>query len=167
MREVEIYSDGAARGNPGVGGYGALLRFIDADGKTHTLEISRGFRLTTNNRMELMGVIIALKTLKVPCNVRVMTDSQYVVKAFNDNWIAGWIKRGWKNSKNESVANTDLWKQLLELTSIHNVEFVWVKGHAGHPENERCDELATAAADAAPETLAIDKNYEILSTKMD
>lgn len=144
---VSIYTDGSARGNPGPGGYGAVLRCTLPDGRLHEKELSQGFELTTNNRMELLAVIVALEALKRPCKVTLYSDSQYVVNAFNRHWVEGWLKRGWKNAKKEPVKNIDLWKRLLEAKKPHEVEFVWVKGHAGHPENERCDQLATAAAD--------------------
>lgn len=145
--QVSIYTDGAARGNPGPGGYGAVMRFVDSKGQVHEKELSQGYHCTTNNRMELLGVIVALEALKNPCSVTLYSDSQYVVNAFNQHWVDGWLKRGWKNSKKEPVKNIDLWQRLLVAKKPHNVEFVWVKGHAGHPENERCDVLATAAAD--------------------
>ena len=154
---VEIFSDGSSRGNPGPGGFGSLLRFTDAQGDVHERELSQGYELTTNNRMELMGAIVALEALKRPCKVTLCTDSQYVVKAFNDNWIDGWIARGWKNSQKKPVKNVDLWKRLLEAKKPHEVTFVWVKGHHGHPENERCDKLATEAADG--QDLAIDEGF--------
>ena len=147
MLHVDIYTDGSSRGNPGPGGYGSVLRFVDRNGRVHEKELSRGFRLTTNNRMELLGVIAALEALKSPCEVTVHSDSQYVVNAFNQHWVDGWLKRGWKNAKKEPVKNPDLWKRLLRAKEPHEATFVWVKGHAGHPENERCDALATAAAD--------------------
>ncbi len=147
MTDVVLYSDGSSRGNPGPGGFGTVLHFVDSAGKLHVKELSQGYNNTTNNRMELMGVIAGLEALKRPCNITVVTDSQYVVNAFNKNWIAGWQKKGWKNAKKEPVKNKDLWLRLLEAKKPHRVEFTWVKGHAGHPENERCDELATAAAD--------------------
>lgn len=147
MQHVDIYSDGAARGNPGPGGYGAILAFVKPDGTKVERELSCGYGCTTNNRMELLGVISALECLKHPCEVSVYTDSKYVVDAFNQHWIDGWLERHWKNSKKEPVANIDLWKRLLAAKTDHEVEFIWVKGHAGHPENERCDALATAAAD--------------------
>ncbi len=145
--EVTMYTDGAARGNPGPGGYGALLQYRAPSGKLHELELSQGYECTTNNRMELLGVIAGLEALKRPCSVTVHSDSQYVVNAFNQHWVEGWLKRGWKNAKKEPVKNVDLWKRLLAAKSPHDVRFVWVKGHVGHPENERCDHLATAAAD--------------------
>ena len=146
---VEIFTDGSARGNPGPGGYGAVLRCVDAQGGVHEREFSQGFKLTTNNRMELLAAIVALEALKRPCEVVLHSDSQYLVKAFNDGWIDGWLRRGWKNAKKEPVKNVDLWKRLLEAKKPHVVRFVWVRGHAGHPENERCDRLATAAADGS------------------
>ena len=144
---VTIYSDGSSRGNPGPGGYGSVLHYTDPSGKLHVKELSQGFDCTTNNRMELLGVIAALEVLKRPCEIDVVSDSQYVVNAFNQHWVEGWLKRGWKNAKREPVKNADLWKRLLKAKESHSVTFHWVKGHAGHPENERCDELATAAAD--------------------
>ena len=145
--KVTIYTDGSSRGNPGPGGYGAVLQFVDSAGKLHERELSQGYATTTNNRMELLGVIVALEALKRPCTVEVHSDSQYVVNAFNQHWVDGWLKRGWKNAKKEPVKNSDLWMLLLEAKKPHDVTFVWVKGHAGHPENERCDALATVAAD--------------------
>lgn len=147
MLHVDIFTDGSSRGNPGPGGYGSILRFVDRNGRVHEKELSRGYRLTTNNRMELLGVIMALEALKSPCEVTLYSDSQYVVNAFNQHWVDGWLKRGWKNAKKEPVKNPDLWKRLLRAKEPHRMTFVWVKGHAGHPENERCDALATAAAD--------------------
>lgn len=148
--DIKIYTDGAARGNPdGPGGYGTILVFVDGKGETHTREYSQGYKKTTNNRMELLAVIIGLEALTKPCNVQLYSDSQYVVKAFNDHWIDGWVKKGWKRGKNEPVKNVDLWKRLLEAKKPHNVEFIWVKGHNGHEMNERCDVLATTAADGS------------------
>lgn len=155
--QVEIFTDGSARGNPGPGGYGAVLRFTDGQGRIHQRELSQGYFRTTNNRMELMGAIAALEALKCPCEVTLQSDSQYVVKAFNDHWVDGWLKRGWKNAQKQSVKNVDLWKRLLAAKEGHEVAFVWVKGHAGHPENERCDELATAAADG--DALVVDEGF--------
>lgn len=136
---VEIYSDGACSGNPGPGGYGTILRY----GK-HEKELSGYDPETTNNRMELLGAIVGLEALTRPCVVRLTTDSQYLVKGITE-WIEGWQRKGWKNSKKEEVANRDLWERLLAATARHQVEWVWVRGHAGHEENERCDELARAA----------------------
>lgn len=133
---VEIFSDGACSGNPGPGGYGTILRH----GK-HVKELSGFAAETTNNRMEMLGAIAGLEALKHPCRVCLTTDSQYLVKGMTE-WIEGWQKKGWKNSKKEEVANRDLWERLLALAKIHQIDWVWVKGHAGHLENERCDELA-------------------------
>ena len=139
MRFVEIYSDGACSGNPGPGGFGAILR---CDGREK--EVSGGEPHTTNNRMELLGVITALEALKYPCEVRITTDSKYVVDGISKGWAASWKKRGWKKSDGKPALNPDLWDRLLALLEIHKAEFVWIKGHAGHPENERCDRLAVA-----------------------
>lgn len=155
---VTLYSDGSSRGNPGRGGFGTVLNFVDRNGKLHTRELSQGYVTTTNNRMELLGVIAGLEALKGPCIVEVHSDSQYVVNAFNQHWIDGWLKRGWKNAKKEPVKNVDLWKRLLQAMEPHDVTFHWVKGHAGHPENERCDELATSAADGS--NLLVDFGFE-------
>ncbi|QDW74306.1 ribonuclease HI [Lachnospiraceae bacterium KGMB03038] len=145
---VDIYTDGAARGNPdGPGGYGTVLEYRDSKGELHTKEISQGYQKTTNNRMELMAAIAGLEALNRPCQVDLYSDSKYLVDAFNQNWIQGWIKKGWKRGKNEPVKNIDLWKRLLKAKESHQVTFIWVKGHDGHPQNERCDELATTAAD--------------------
>ncbi|MFI3211785.1 MAG: ribonuclease HI [Eubacteriales bacterium] len=146
--EVIIYSDGAARGNPnGPGGYGCVLHYRDGKGILHQREYAAGYKKTTNNRMELMGVIVGLEALTKPCQVTVISDSKYVTDAFNQHWIEGWLKRNWKNSANKPVKNIDLWKRLLLAKEKHHVTFQWIKGHAGHTENERCDELATTAAD--------------------
>lgn len=146
--EVQIYTDGSARGNPdGPGGYGTILVYIDSKGQTHEREYSAGYKKTTNNRMELMAAIIGLEALTKPCKVTLYSDSQYLVKAFNEHWLEGWIKKGWKRGKNEPVKNVDLWKRLLKAVEPHQVTFEWVRGHNGHPMNERCDVLATTAAD--------------------
>jgi ribonuclease HI len=139
MKLVEIFSDGACSGNPGPGGWGTILRW---DG--HEKELSGFTPETTNNRMELTAAIAGLAALKRPCLVRLTTDSEYVKKGITE-WIDGWVRRGWKNSQKKDVANRDLWEQLLEQSRRHQVEWCWVRGHAGHPENERCDELARAA----------------------
>lgn len=140
--KVEIFTDGACSGNPGPGGYGAILRFGE-----HTKEISGGEANTTNNRMELMGVISALSALKFPCEVILTTDSKYVVDSVTKGWAKGWRANGWKKSDKKPALNVDLWEKLLDLLEVHNVEFIWVKGHAGHPENERCDQLAVMERD--------------------
>ena len=136
---VEIYSDGACSGNPGPGGWGAILRW------NGTVKELSGFDPeTTNNRMELTAAIEGIAALKRPSSVRLTTDSKYLVQGITE-WIHGWIRRGWKNSKKEAVANRDLWERLFELTRTHQVDWKWVRGHAGHRENERCDALARAA----------------------
>lgn len=142
MKFVEIFSDGACSGNPGPGGYGAILR---CEGREK--ELSGGEPHTTNNRMELTGVIEALSALKFPCKVRVTTDSKYVVDGITKGWASGWRKRGWKKSDGKPALNPDLWEKLLALLEVHEVEFCWIKGHAGHEENERCDRLAVAQRD--------------------
>nr|WP_330405659.1 ribonuclease HI [Faecalicatena contorta] len=150
IMHVKLYTDGAARGNPdGPGGYGTVLEYVDTKGILHTKELSQGYVKTTNNRMELMAVIAGLEALNRPCTVEVYSDSKYVVDAFNQHWVDGWLKKGWKRGKNEPVKNVDLWKRLLAAKAQHNVAFHWVKGHDGHLQNERCDELATTAADGS------------------
>ena len=139
---VEIFSDGACSGNPGPGGWGAILR---CGGKEK--ELSGGDPHTTNNRMELLGVISALEALKFPCKVRITTDSKYVVDGISKGWAVGWRKRGWKKSDGKPALNPDLWGRLLELLELHEAEFCWIKGHAGHTENERSDRLAVAQRD--------------------
>lgn len=136
---VEIFCDGACSGNPGPGGYGAILRY-----NSHEKEISGAAPLTTNNRMELTAAIEALKLLTRPCRVVITTDSQYLVKGITE-WIHSWLRKGWQNSKKEPVINRDLWEELLRLTRQHAITWQWVRGHAGHSENERCDCLARQA----------------------
>ena len=155
---VQLFSDGSSRGNPGPGGYGCILRAVDGQGTVHEKELSQGYRLTTNNRMELMGVIAGLEALRYPCEVLVCTDSQYVAKAFTDGWVRGWVARGWLTAAKKPVKNVDLWQRLLAAMEPHEVSFTWVRGHAGHPENERCDALATAAAESA--VLLCDEAFE-------
>lgn len=142
IKKVEIFTDGACSGNPGPGGYGVILRFGE-----HIKELSGGEHETTNNRMELTGVIIGLSALKESCEVTLTTDSKYVVDSITKGWVYGWQKKGWIKSDKKPALNVDLWKQLLPLLEKHNVNFVWVKGHAGHPENERCDQLAVIQRD--------------------
>lgn len=146
--KVDIYTDGAARGNPdGPGGYGAVLQFRDAAGVLHEKELSAGYKKTTNNRMELMAAIAGLEALVRPCRVELYSDSRYLTDAFNQNWIVGWQKRGWRKPDKSPVKNIDLWKRLLAAMEPHEVCYRWVRGHDGHPLNERCDRLATSAAD--------------------
>ena len=143
--KITLYTDGACSGNPGNGGYGAVLVYIDANGVKHEKELSCGYKDVTNNQMELLAVIVGLEALKKPAQVEVISDSKYVVDAFNNNWIDGWIKKGWKTAGKTPVKNVELWKRLLKAKEIHDVNFVWVKGHAGHEYNERCDTLAVSA----------------------
>ena len=138
---IVIYTDGACTGNPGAGGYGAVI--IDGDRRE---ELSGGYKLTTNNRMEMMGAIAALESLKSNSKVKLHSDSKYIVDAVVKGWAKKWQANGWRRNKKERAKNPDLWQELLDLCKIHDVEFVWVKGHAGIPENERCDRLAVAAA---------------------
>lgn len=154
---VTIYTDGAARGNPeGPGGYGTILQYIDSKGNLHEREYSAGYKKTTNNRMELMAVIIGLEALTKPCVVTLISDSKYVTDAFNKHWVDAWVQKNWKTAGNKPVKNLDLWKRLLKAMEPHQVNFQWVKGHDGHPENERCDLLATTAADGDERNLLDD-----------
>ncbi len=139
---IEIYCDGACSGNPGVGGWGCILRHGE-----HEKELCGAVAATTNNRMELTAAISALESLTRPCHVVLTTDSQYLVKGMTE-WLPGWVKKGWINSKKEPVLNRDLWERLIELTGRHKVTWAWVRGHAGHEENERCDALARGAIEA-------------------
>lgn len=158
ITNVVIYSDGSSRGNPGRGGYGSILMCEDDQGKRYMRELSQGYKTTTNNRMELMGVIAAAEALKYPCTLEIHTDSQYVVNAFQKHWIQGWKKRGWKTASKEPVKNRDLWERLIKALEPHDYTFIWVKGHTGHTYNERCDELATQAADGRG--LIVDEGFE-------
>lgn len=145
---VKIYTDGSARGNPnGPGGYGTVLHYTDTKGKLHVREYSQGYAKTTNNRMELMAAIVGLEALTRPCQVELYSDSRYLVDAFNLHWIDSWVRKNWMRGKDQPVKNVDLWKRLLKAKEPHQVSFRWVKGHDGHVENERCDFLATSAAD--------------------
>jgi ribonuclease HI len=141
MKHVEIFTDGACSGNPGPGGYGVILRY-----KENTKEFSAGYKNTTNNRMELRAIIVGLEALNEQCQVDIYSDSKYIIDAVNQGWAKKWRANQWKRNKKESAKNIDLWDTLLNLLDKHNVNFHWVKGHAGHPENERCDELAVEAA---------------------
>lgn len=149
MDKIEIFTDGSAKGNPGRGGFGAILRY-----KGKVKELSQGFRLTTNNRMELLAVIVALESLKTnEIPVKIYSDSKYVLDSITKNWIFNWQKTGFKGKK-----NADLWKRYLLLHQKFNLEFEWVRGHNGHPENERCDYLAVSASDVS--VLLVDEQYE-------
>ena len=143
LQHVEIATDGACKGNPGPGGWGAVIRSGTAE-----KELSGGERLTTNNRMELMAAIRALEALKRPCRVTLSTDSRYVMDGLT-KWLAGWQRNGWKTAARQPVKNADLWQELIAAAAPHRISWTWVKGHAGHPENERADRLASAAASAA------------------
>ena len=136
---VEIFTDGACSGNPGPGGYGAILKYNEKIKEISGCELE-----TTNNRMEMMAVIKALRQIKRPCNIKVVTDSNYVVKGMSE-WMPGWIKRNWQTAQKKPVLNRDLWKELVKLNQLHKIEWEWVRGHHGHPENERCDQLARDA----------------------
>ena len=137
MKQIEIFTDGACSGNPGPGGWGAILRY-----EGHEKELSGGEKETTNNRMELTAVIEALSALKEPCKVRLVTDSKYVADGITKGWAESWRKNNWRKADKKPALNPDLWEKLLNLIEIHEVTIDWVKGHAGHPENERCDQLA-------------------------
>lgn len=153
LKQVVIYTDGACSGNPGPGGYGAVLLY-----NGHRKELSGGFRLTTNNRMEMLAVIEALRSLKDRCAVKLHSDSQYVINAIEKGWAAKWKANGWMRNKKDKAVNPDLWQQLLDLCKQHKVEFIWVRGHSGNIENERCDVLAVAASQQR--NLPADEVYE-------
>jgi ribonuclease HI len=152
-KKVTIYTDGACLGNPGPGGYGVVLLY-----NGQRKELSGGFRLTTNNRMELLAVIIGLRALKERCSATVYSDSQYVVNTIEKGWAARWKANGWKRNKKDKAINADLWAQLLDLCEEHEVKMVWVRGHSGVKENERCDQLSVAAA--KQRDLPVDEEYE-------
>ncbi len=152
MKTVTIFTDGACSGNPGPGGFGAVIIYGEM-----RREISDGFKLTTNNRMEILAVIEALKILRQPCNVNLYSDSKYVVDAIKKGWLQKWQKNNWLRNKSQPVSNIDLWQNLLPLLQFHNVNFIWVKGHNDNQENERCDYLARSAINSP--TLNIDFNY--------
>lgn len=153
LKEVTIYTDGGCIKNPGPGGYGVVLLCGD-----WRQELSGGFRLTTNNRMEIMAAIVGLKALKTRCKVTLYTDSQYLVNSIMKGWAQRWRANGWMRDKKEKALNSDLWEQLLDLCNRHKVKFIWIKGHAGNPENERCDELSRQAAQR--KDLPADIGYE-------
>ena len=146
MKKVEIWTDGCSKGNPGIGGYGIVLIYKD-NKKEHIKEIKQGFKLTTNNRMELMAGIVALRELKYSCDVTFYSDSKYVVDAFNSGWVDSWEKKNFRLGKSNEVKNIELWKEMIEEVKKHKIKFVWVKGHAGNKYNERCDLLANMALD--------------------
>ncbi|WP_042144795.1 MULTISPECIES: ribonuclease HI [unclassified Pseudoalteromonas] len=152
QKNVEIYTDGSCLGNPGAGGYGAILIY-----KGHIKELSQGYTLTTNNRMELLAAIVGLEALTKPCVVSLTTDSQYVKQGI-ESWMQGWKKRNWQTSNKTPVKNIDLWQRLDQVNSQHDVSWHWVKGHTGHEQNERCDDLARDAANS--KTLLVDLGYQ-------
>lgn len=153
LKEITIYTDGACQGNPGPGGYGVVLFYGG-----HRRELSGGYRLTTNNRMEIMAAIAGLSSLKERCAVTLYTDSQYLANAVNEGWAKRWRANGWKRNKKDRALNPDLWERLLELCEHHDVAFVWVRGHAGNAENERCDRLSVAASQG--KNLPEDEGYD-------
>ncbi|HEO64309.1 MAG TPA: ribonuclease HI [Spirochaetes bacterium] len=153
VKDVVIYTDGSSRGNPGPGGYGVVLLY----GKEHK-ELSGGYRLTTNNRMEILAAILGLETLKSRCRVTIYTDSQLLCNSINKGWAERWKEKGWMRNKRDKALNPDLWDRLLGLCGKHDVTFTWVRGHAGNSGNERCDELATSAAQQ--KDLPVDEFYE-------
>jgi ribonuclease HI len=154
---VTIYTDGACIGNPGPGGYGTVLIY-----KGRRRELSRGYRLTTNNRMEMLAAIVALEALKESCRVTIHTDSEYLANAVEKGWALRWKANGWRRNKKEKALNPDLWERLITLCDGHEVEFKWIRGHAGDTENERCDSLAIEAARQS--TLIVDEGYEASKT---
>lgn len=153
LKQVNVYTDGACLGNPGPGGYGVILAY-----NGNEKELSAGFRLTTNNRMELLATIVALESLKEPCEVDLYSDSQYVVNGVEKGWARSWRANGWRKRDKQLALNADLWSRLLDSLDKHKVRFHWVRGHAGHPENERVDRLAFAAAQQP--NLPADEVYE-------
>jgi ribonuclease HI len=154
MKHVHIYTDGSSRGNPGPGGYGAIVQYGE-----HTRELAQGFLETTNNRMEMLAAIAAIEILREPCRVTVHSDSRYLVDAQTKGWIESWKARDWKKKDKSAVKNVDLWKRLEAAIGEHQVDWNWVRGHAGHEMNERCDELATRAADGEMGELITDEGF--------
>lgn len=155
--QVEIYTDGACSGNPGKGGYGAVLRYKMSSGEYVSKELSEGFENTTNNRMELLAPIVALESLKKSCKVTLTSDSKYLIDAIEKKWLDSWQNNNWRTAGKKPVKNVDLWKRLLDAMSKHEVKFVWVKGHAGHEFNEICDKLAVSAYNG--ENLKVDEGF--------
>ena len=154
MKQVILYTDGGCINNPGPGGYGVVILY-----GSHRKELSRGFRRTTNNRMEILAAIAGLEALKEPCRVTLYSDSQYLVNAIEKGWALRWQSNGWMRNRKEKAINPDLWERLLDLCKIHSVQFEWLRGHAGQSENERCDELAKSAARSL--SLDTDEGYEM------
>lgn len=156
LKHVNIHTDGACLGNPGPGGYGVVLQFGE-----HRRELSAGYRRTTNNRMEILAAVAGLRALKERCQVSLISDSEYLVQMMTQGWPGRWRASGWRRSNKEKALNPDLWDELLQLCERHDVTFQWVKGHAGHTENERCDQLALQAARQEPTRLLVDEGYEL------
>lgn len=155
MKDVFIYTDGSSRGNPGPGGYGAIVRY-----GSHTRELAQGYVTTTNNRMEILAAIAGLEILKEPCRVTVYSDSRYLVDTQTKGWVEGWKKLGWRKKDKSAVKNVDLWMRLERAAEGHQILWQWVKGHAGHEMNERCDILATEAADGLRGGLLLDEGFQ-------
>lgn len=155
---VTIYTDGACANNPGAGGYGIVLMFEDRAGKVHKKTLSKGYNLTTNNRMELLAVIDALNSLKMSCDIKLYSDSKYVIDAVNKKWLDSWVEKNWKLNTKNPVKNIDLWKKFLLAKAPHNIEFIWVKGHNDNEFNELCDKLAVDARSSS--SLEIDDGFE-------
>ena len=155
MKHVQIYTDGSSRGNPGPGGYGTVIRYGE-----HSRELAQGYQVTTNNRMEILAAIAGLELLKEPCQVTVYSDSRYLVDAQTKGWVEGWKARGWKKEDKSAVKNVDLWRRLEAAADGHEIDWQWVKGHDGHAMNERCDTLATEAADGEYGPLVADTGFE-------
>ncbi len=154
MKEVHIYTDGSSRGNPGPGGYGTVVRY-----GAHSRELAQGFVRTTNNRMEILSAVAGLEILKEPCRVTVHSDSRYLVDAQSKGWVESWKKRGWRKADKSAVKNVDLWMRLERAANGHRIDWRWVKGHDGHEMNERCDQLATEAADGKRGGLIVDEGF--------
>lgn len=155
MKQVHIYTDGSSRGNPGPGGYGTVVRY-----GAHLRELAQGFVKTTNNRMEILSAIAGLEILKEPCQVKIHSDSRYLVDAQSKGWVSKWKQQGWRKADKSAVKNVDLWMRLERAAAPHRVEWIWVKGHDGHEMNERCDLLATEAADGKRGGLVVDEGFQ-------
>jgi ribonuclease HI len=155
MKEVQIFTDGSSRGNPGPGGYGTVVRY-----GPHQRELAQGFLKTTNNRMEILAAVAGLEILKEPCRVAIYSDSRYLVDAQSKGWVENWKKRGWRKADKSPVKNVDLWKRLERAAQGHQIQWHWVRGHDGHEMNERCDELATEAADGKRGPLIEDEGFQ-------
>lgn len=169
MIYVNMYTDGSAKGNPdGPGGYGVILKFYNAEDRKNVMrvkELTKGFQTTTNNRMEMMAFIAGLEDLTEPCDIILTSDSQYLINSMTKGWIENWVKNNWVNSSKQPVKNRDLWERILYLIKPHHIQYVWVRGHHGHPENERCDYLATSSADGKIFTQNLDGTLSMSDEK--